>query len=179
MRTRNIILLILLLVIADQVVKLIIYKSFMEVSGVIVPQVLEFKPIFNNKYSFVNDLTYKKTGMDAGLIFHAIVFALVWLVLFPFYKFFKNIAPGNKTLDVSFSFLTAGVICAYLGILIWQDGTLDFLHFKLGASVVFDLKDIYINCFVILLIISTKKIEKEHKTTLQDMMHYIKSLFFK
>lgn len=117
--------------------------------------------------------------MDAGLIFHAIVFALVWLVLFPFYKFFKNIAPGNKTLDVSFSFLTAGVICAYLGILIWQDGTLDFLHFKLGASVVFDLKDIYINCFVILLIISTKKIEKEHKTTLQDMMHYIKSLFFK
>jgi hypothetical protein len=51
MKTRNIIFLIALLVILDQVVKLIIYNSFMDVDCEIIPKVLEFKPVFNSKYS--------------------------------------------------------------------------------------------------------------------------------
>lgn len=43
--------LIALLVILDQVVKLIIYNSFMDVDCEIIPKVLEFKPVFNSKYS--------------------------------------------------------------------------------------------------------------------------------
>lgn len=163
----------------DQIAKLIIYNSFMDINCEIIPKVLDFKPIFNSKYSFVNDLIHKRTDMDAGGIFHVILFALIWYVLFLSYKFFKGFSPHNKMLDVSFAFFTAGVICAYLGILVWEKGILDFLHFKLFGYIICDLKDIYINCFVVLLVISTTKIEQEHKIKLRDMTSYIKSLFKK
>jgi signal peptidase II len=151
----------------------------MDIHCEIIPEVLSFEPVFNSKYSFVNDSIYKRTGMDAGLIFHVILFALVWLILFLQYRFFKGIAPKNKMLDVSFSFFTAAAICAYLGILIWEKGTLDFLHFKLLGDIICDLKDIYINCFVVLLVISTTKIAKEHEIKVKDMVSYVKGLFRK
>lgn len=177
MKTRNITFLIILLVVIDQAIKLIIYHFFMDINYKIIPEVLDFQPMFNTKNSFVNDLAYKKIGIDLGLIFHVILFALIWIFLFLFYRFFKGVAPKNKMLDVSFSFFTAGVICAYLGILIWEKGVLDFLYFKLLVHVVFDLKDIYINCFLLLLVISTMKIEKEHQISLKNMGDYLKDLF--
>ncbi len=62
MRIRNIVFLIILLVLIDQGTKLVIYSSFMDVNHEIIPGVLDFKPFFNSKYSFVNDSLYKKTG---------------------------------------------------------------------------------------------------------------------
>ena len=179
MKTRNIILLIVLLVLIDQVVKLIIYNSFMDINCEIIPKVLDFKPTFNSKYSFVNDSVYKNTGMDAGLFFHIILFVIIWFIQFVGYKFFKSIDSHNKTLDVSIAFFTSAVICAYLGMLVWEKGILDFLHYKLYFDFVFDLKDIYTNCFIILLLISTIKIEKEHKVKLKDLVYYLKDLFKK
>lgn len=179
MKIRNIILLVLLLVIIDQGVKLIIYHSFMDNHYEIIPKVLDFKPFFNSKYSYLNDSIHKRTGLDAGLIFHIILFALTWLILFVPYRFFKSIAPTNKMLDVSFSFFTAAVICAYLGILVWEKGILDFLHLKLLVNFIFELKDLYVNCFLILLLISAKKIEAKHKIELKDMVDYTKGLFKK
>ena len=61
MKTRNIILLIVLLVLIDQGVKLIIYTSFMNTNFEIIPKILDFQPTFNSKYSFVNDSVYKNT----------------------------------------------------------------------------------------------------------------------
>lgn len=179
MKTRNIILLIVLLVIADQAVKLIIYNSFMDLNCEIIPKVLDFKPFFNSKYSFVNDSIYKRTGMDAGLSFHLILFALIWLMIFIFYRFFKGIAPDNKMLDVSISLFTAAVICSYLGMLVWKDGILDFLYCKFLIHAICDLKDIYVNCFVVLLLISTRQIEVKHKIELKDLTDYLKGLFRK
>ena len=177
MKTRNIILLIVLLVLIDQGVKLIIYTSFMNTNFEIIPKILDFQPTFNSKYSFVNDSVYKNTGMDAGLLFHIILFAIIWFILFIGYKFFKSIDPLNKTLDVSISFFTAAIICAYLGILVWGKGILDFLHFKLYFNFVFDLKDVYTNCFVLLFLISTIEIEKKYNIKLKDLRKYIKRLY--
>jgi hypothetical protein len=151
----------------------------MDIHCEIIPGIVDFEPVFNSKYSFVNDSVYKRTGLDAGLIFHIILFALVWLILFLQYRFFKGIAPQNKMLDISFSFFTASAICAYLGILVWKKGMLDFLHFKLWGHIICDLKDIYINCYVVLLVISTTKIAKEHNVKVKDMVAYIKGLFGK
>ncbi len=149
----------------------------MDVTYEIIPKVLDFRPMFNSKYSFVNDTIHQRTGIDAGLIFHVILFTLIWIVIFIFYRFFKGVAPENKLLDVSFSFFTAGLICSYLGILVWEKGILDFLCFKPLGYVTCDLKDIYINCFLVLMLISAIKIEKEHKITLKDMVSYLKGLF--
>jgi len=115
MRTRNIILLIVLLVIIDQAAKLIIYHSFMDINCEIIPQLLDFKPTFNSKYSFVNDSIYKKTGMDAGLTFHIILFPLIWFVLFLFFFYFfslvflKELLRTIKCLIFLFVFLQQGI----------------------------------------------------------------------
>ena len=90
MKARNIVLLIMLLILIDQGVKLIIYSSFMDTNYEIIHGVLDFKPFFNSKYSFVNDSIYKRTGMDAGLLFHIVLFAIVWLIQFIGYNFFKR-----------------------------------------------------------------------------------------
>lgn len=177
MKTRNIMLLIVLLVLIDQVIKLVIHTSFMDTNFEIIPKVLDFKPTFNSKYSFVNDSIYKNTGMDAGLLFHIILFAIIWFILFVGYRFFKRIDPCNKTLDVSISFFTSAVICAYLGMLVWEKGILDFLHFKLHFNFVFDLKDVYTNCFVLFFLLSTMKIEKKHNIKLADLKNYLKEFF--
>lgn len=179
MKIRNIILLIVLLVLIDQGSKLVVYNSLMDTNFEIIPKILDFKPVFNSKYSFVNDSIHKRTGMDAGLIFHVVLFGLIWLILFLSYRFFKVIAPKSKMLDVAFSFFTAGVICAYLGILVWEKGMLDFLHFKILGYIICDLKDIYINCFVVLLLISTINIERKHNVKLADFGNYLKGLFKK
>lgn len=179
MKTHNILLLVLLLVLVDQGAKLIIYTSYMDTNFEIIPKVLDFKPAFNSKYSFFNDSVYKNAGVDAGLLFHIFLFAIVWFVLFIIYRFFKRIEPLNKMLDASICFLTAGVICAYLGMLVWENGILDFLHFKLLGNIIFDLKDIYLNCFVILLIVSTKRIEKTYNIKSVDFRNYLQGLFQK
>ena len=173
MKIRNIILLIALLVIIDQAVKLIIFNSFMDVNCEIIPKVLAFKPVFNSKYSWVNDSIHNETGMDAGLIFHIILFALVWSFIYIIYRFLKKLNPENKIADMSIVFFTAAVICAYSGILIWEKGILDFLHFKFLGYIICDLKDIYINCFAILFCISTIK----YKFELKELADYIKGLY--
>lgn len=177
MKTRNIILLIVLLVLIDQGVKLIVYTLFIDTNFEIKPNVLDFKPIFNSKYSFVNDSVYKNTGMNAGLLFHIILFAIIWLILFVGYKFFKSIDPHNKTIDVSVAFFTSAVICSYLGMLVWEKGILDFLHFKLHFNFVFDLKDVYTDCFLVLMLVSALRIEKKHNIKLADLRNYLKGLF--
>lgn len=177
MKSRNIILLTVLLVIIDQVAKLIVYNSYMDLNCEVIPGILDFKPVFNSKYSFVNDSIYQRTGMDAGLIFHVILLAFIWLILFLLYRFIKSFALENKTLDVSISLFTAAAICSYLGMLVWEEGILDFLHFKFLGYIICDLKDLYINCFIVLFLISTITIEVKHKIELKDMKEYFKSLF--
>lgn len=60
----------------------------MDVNYEIVPKVLDFKPFFNSKYSFVNDPIYKRTGVDLGMLFHIIQFSLLWGIIYILYRFF-------------------------------------------------------------------------------------------
>ena len=113
--------------------------------------------------------------MDAGLIFHIILFALAWFMIYIIYRYLKKLNFANKIVDMGIVFFTAAaVICAYLGILVWEKGILDFLHFEF-LGYVCDLKDIYINCFVILFCINATKCNLEFK----GLANYMKGLFRK
>ena len=167
----------MLLVLIDQGVKLIVYALYIDTNIEVIACVLDFKPALNSKYSFVNDSVYKNSGMDAGLLFHIILFAIIWFILFVGYKFFKSIDPHNKTIDISIAFFTSAVICAYSGMLVWEKGILDFLHFKFHFNFVFDLKDVYTDCFLVLMLVSALRIEKKHDIKLADLRNYLKGLF--
>ena len=136
--------------------KIIINSFFLDVRFDIIPSLFEFKPTFNDKHSYVNSLLYKNFNIDIGLWFHIILFLFEEIILLTLYGYFRNnISENKKLLDVAIIFQITGYICALIGILIWKKGTLDFIYLK--PLFIFDLKDLYVNCFVILFLVYAYK----------------------
>ena len=173
MNVRKIVFLICLLIIIDQTIKIIIYSFFMEIRFDIIPSLFEFKPFFNVKHSYVNNLLYKYFHVNLGLLFHVGLYLFILIILIPsiWLTFRNNIRENKKILDVAFSFGIAATICAIFGNLIWQKGTLDYIYLK--PLFIFDLKDLYSNCFSILFIVFALK----NKVQLKEIKK-IRSVFF-
>ena len=176
MSIRKIIFLICLLVFIDQIIKIVIYSFFMEVKFEIIPSLFEFKPFFNVKHSYVNNLLYKYFNVNLGLLLHVGLYLFILIIFIPslWLTFRNNIHENKKLLDVAFSFMIAATICAISGNVIWQKGTLDYIYLK--PLFIFDLKDLYSNCFTILLLFyvfknraQLKKIKK-----IKNVFFYIK-----
>jgi len=174
MKVQKIICWILLLVVLDQTTKIIINFFFLEIQFEIIPSLFEFKPTFNDKHSWVNSLLYGNFNVNMGLWFHIILFLFIGIIVFTFYGCFRNnIAENKKLLDVAFIFFIAGIICAFIGNLLWEKGTLDFIYLK--PLFVFDLKDLYLNCFVALFLVYAHKNREQIKTIkIKNVIDYIK-----
>ena len=174
MKTHKIISWILLLVVLDQTTKIIINSFFLEIQFEIIPSLFEFKPIFNNKYSYVNHLIYNNFNINMGWWFHMILFLFTGIIVFILCGYFRNyISENKKLLDVAFIFFIAGIICAFIGNLIWEKGTLDFIYLK--PLFVFDLKDLYLNCFAALFLVYAHKNKEQIKTIkIKNVIDYIK-----
>jgi len=167
MKIKQIIFWIFLLIVIDQTIKIIINYFYLESQFKIIPSLLEFKPTFNDKHSYVNYLLNKNFNINFGLWFHITLFLFLQIIMLAFYSYFRsNISKNKKFLDVALIFQISGYICALIGNLIWEKGTLDYVYLK--PLFVFDLKDLYINCFVILFLVYLNKNKIE-----------IKNLYFK
>jgi len=175
MNVRKIIFLICLLIIIDQTIKIVIYSFFMEIRFEIIPSLFEFRPFFNVNHTYVNDLLYKYFNINLGLLFHIVLFLFILIIFIPslWLAFRNNIHKNKILLDVAFSFITAAAICAISGNLIWQKGTLDYIYLK--PLFIFDLKDLYSNVFLILLIVYTFKNKAELKKVkkIKNVLFYI------
>lgn len=174
MRKRNIILWVILLILIDQAVKIIIHHSFMDSNHMFIPDLLEFKPVFNSGYSYWT----AKLGVNIGVATHLTIFSLIWVILIFLYKFYNNADSKNTLLDTALVFQTAGFASAYISIIFWKEGVLDFIYIK-PLNVVCDLKDLYINIFIVLWVISTSIIAIKHHISHKEIFQYVKSLFKK
>ena len=165
---------IFLLVIIDQAIKIIIHAFFLETRFEIIPSLLEFKPTFNSHYSYFNSLLYNKYHIDIGLYYHIILYIFAETAVIAIYVTFKSISKNTKFLDIAFIFQLAGIICVLIGSLIWEKGTLDYIYLK--PLFVFDLKDIYLNCFAVFFLISAHKNKTQMKTVrMKDIPAYVKN----
>ncbi len=146
MKIQTITLWVFILVLLDQFIKIIVYSFFFETQFAIIPSLLEFAPIFNDKHSYFNVLLFQNFNINIGLYVHIIIFLIIEIVMFALYLYCRD---GNfrskRLLDFAFIFQLAAVICTFIGNLIWKKGTLDYIYLK--PFFVFDLKDLYINCF--------------------------------
>lgn len=162
MKTRKIIFWIFLLIVIDQTIKIIINSFFLEVHFEIIPSLFEFKPVFNDKHSYGNVLLNKHFNINMGLWFHIIIFLCVQIFMLVLYRYFRgNISDNKKLLDVVIIFQIAGLICALIGNLIWEKGTLDYIYLK--PLFIFDLKDLFMNCFIILFLVYMSKNKSQIK----------------
>jgi hypothetical protein len=142
MKTPNIIIWIFILAIVDQAIKIFIFNFYREVHFEIIPSLIEFKPTFNIKHSWVNGLLYKNFGVNVGLLPHVILYLLIVILIPMLFSYFRNNIPADKKLiDLSIIFMIAAVLCALIGNIIWKNGTLDYIYLK--PLFIFDLKDLY------------------------------------
>jgi hypothetical protein len=179
MKIKTIIFWVTILVLIDQVIKIIVNSFFIETQFEIIPSLFEFKPTFNDKHSYLNVLLYQNFHKNIGLYAHIIIFSIIEIVMFVFYAYCRNSNfRSKKLLDFAFVFQLAGVICAFIGNLIWEKGTLDYVYLK--PLFIFDLKDLYINCFFIalFLIFAVRNDTEIKKIKIKDVVFYIKHIVF-
>lgn len=179
MKTRNIILLIILLVLFDQTIKIVIDNYYFDDYFEVVPALLDFKPMFNAKHSYINALLYKKFQVDLGLWLHLSIFVIIQSIISLFYIVFRQRLSNKRVLlDAAFIFEVSGMICVLMGNLIWKEGCLDYLYLK--PFVVFDLKDLYLNCFAVLFLIYTFSNNVSlNELKMKDFINHIKNIFVK
>ena len=172
MKLRTIIFWILTLVIADQIIKIIINIFFIENQFEIIPSLFEFRPKFNDKHNYVNVLLYENFHINMGLWVHLIIVLTIETIVLILYDSLRsNLVKNRKLLDTAFVFQLSGVVCNFIGNLIWKNGTLDYIYLK--PLFIFDLKDLYNNCFVVLFLIYFHKNRTEMKTIkMKKLKHY-------
>ncbi|WP_418893121.1 signal peptidase II [Limibacterium fermenti] len=154
MKINKIIFITLFFTLLDQLIKIIINIYFFECRFIILNPILEFHPTFNNKYSYLNHLLHNKFNIDLGMPFHLILNIITFIVIILLYYYLRNLQK-TRLLDISFIFAFSGIISVLISTYIWENGCLDYIYLK--PLFVFDLKDIYLNCFAILFLIYLNK----------------------
>lgn len=136
---------IFLLILLDQLVKLVIYHYFIGQQYEWINP-LAFKPTLNDDYSFANSLFQLKIGSEI----HVIIIALALIMMISVYKYILSHNSSFKAVNLGFNLLISGSICSMIDKLFWG-GSLDYICLK--GYFIFDLKDFYITLAEIILVV--------------------------
>lgn len=172
MKRKFIILWIICLVIADQGVKIIIANYYIDTRFDIVNSIIGFHPIYNDQYSYFNALL----KLNLGITPHTFILIFITLIIVFLYNYFKTILFHSKLLDISFIFGMAAMVCVFFGFFFWEKGILDFIYF---FPFTFDLKDIYLNGFVVFFLLSYFKNYSIIKKSNLNSKSYLKNIINK
>ena len=135
-----------LLVAAEQSIKLYINGSYLESFFPIIGHFLYFKPTFNRHYSWFNSML--ELGVSKWA--HIAVVAVMLFFIILFYRFLAQKGKNSGLVTAAFSFIMAGAACSLIDKVFW-DGSLDYIMAR--GLFTFDLKDVYINVFIGLVIL--------------------------
>ncbi len=143
----KILLLVLLLVLIDQSIKILISSYWMDREINILGNILGFKPYINVEYSWINAIS----NMGVGLLVHVIVNVVLLLVFSIIFDFIQERGITNTYVNCIFAFVLAGGSCSLIDKVAWG-GSLDYVLLK--GFFIFDLKDVYLSVFEIMIILA-------------------------
>lgn len=146
MKRRVFYVLTMLLIIIEQSIKFVINGRYLDANTVIVKNFLYFRPMFNRDYSWINSLF----NLGVSKVVHIVLVGFIVIMVFLVYQYVHSKGHTTKTVTTAFSFLFAGGICSLFDKLYW-DGSLDYIYVQ--NQFTFDLKDVYINVFIGLMIL--------------------------
>ncbi len=135
-----------LLIFLDQVIKIIINQFFYTKSFNIIGDYIQFQPYLNIKYSWINSLF----NLGISRILHTLIVILMIVLISVLFKFIKTTYTKSSILDYLFLFVLSGAVCSLIDKIFWG-GSLDYIMLK--GLFIFDLKDVYISAFEILLVV--------------------------
>lgn len=150
MKIKTIVLCAIVLVVIDQIVKWLISVNYRNINIEFIPFLLEFKPKLNDKSFYWLSLMDITVGRWVRLIAGIVVSGILCLLYF----YMKKIMKKRRWMDIGFIFGFAGMLC-FLCDNIFFGGSWDYIYLK--PLFIFDLKDLYLNCFAILILISAHK----------------------
>ena len=162
---------IVVLVAIEQTIKIIINNNFFERRFPILAPILYFEPMFNRHYSWFNSMFQLGVSKWVHIVFVSIMVALIYL----FYRYLNDRLGTNRLFNAMFTLLFSGAVCSLIDKIFW-DGSLDYVLVK--GLFTFDLKDVYLNIFNGLLILSlmfhNKALKQlDDKEILKDFVMYI------
>lgn len=146
--TVKILLPVMLLVIADQAVKLIIQHNYLNLHFDIIGGFLYFEPLHNIKLSWINSLL----GTNVGFLPHIITNVIIMILLMWAYRYAGSLRKIPSPVRYSYTFILAGALCSVTDKLFWG-GSLDFIG--LFTWFIFDTKDLYITTGVTIFAVYT------------------------
>ena len=149
---------IICLVLADQVVKLFVVNFFIDTKFYVIEPIFGFRPVFNDQFSYFNAIL----KLNLGLLPHAILLIFIQFLFLFYYGYYRTAQHSSKLLDISFIFGQSGLVCVFCGFFLWKKGVLDYIYLYLFTV---DLKDIYLNCFAVLFLLSYHKNKEEIKNS--------------
>lgn len=138
---------VFLLITLDQVTKIIISNNYLHKSFPILPPLLYFEPMFNRYYSWFNSMLQ----FNSTRWVHIAIVAIMTILIYLFYQYVSKRLASNKMINIMFAFIFSAAVCSLIDKIFW-DGSLDYILIK--GFFTFDLKDVYINIFIGLLILS-------------------------
>lgn len=137
---------ILLLVLIDQIIKVVIANKFMEMEFYFIDNILGFKAGINVDYSWINS----RLNLGVGYLSHIILNIAILLFAIIIFIFVCERYQENKIVNLAFLLVLSGGVCSLIDKLFWG-GSLDYILLK--GFFVFDLKDIYLSIFDIIVVI--------------------------
>jgi signal peptidase II len=138
---------VLILVTIEQGIKIVINSNFFDKKFPILPPLLYFEPMFNRHYSWFNSMLQ----LGIGKWIHISIVAIMSILIYLFYKYLNNQFGISKIINIMYAFIFSGAICSLIDKIFWN-GSLDYI--LVNGFFTFDLKDVYINIFICLLILS-------------------------
>lgn len=159
----------------DQLIKLYIAYHLMDKEFYMIDHLIGFKPFQNKNYSWINSLG----NFGVSLLIHIIVSIVLIAVIFVIYDFIRHKYAFHRLTFIMFAFLYAGAVCSLVDKVIWK-GSLDYI--LLEGLFIFDLKDVYLSVFEVLLVLTAVLNYKgfrdmKGKLMWQDFKDYLKDRF--
>lgn len=162
---------VLFLIALEQIIKIVINHQYINKSIPIIPPLLYFEPMFNRDYSWFNSMLQ----LGIGKWLHITIVAIMILFIYLFYHYVIYRIGSKKVIHVLFAFIFSGAMCSLIDKIFWN-GSLDYI--KISEFFTFDLKDVYVNTFIgllLLLMILKSKVFKQidEKIRIKDFIKYI------
>lgn len=161
---------VLILVTIEQVIKIAINNNFLDKKFPILPGFLYFEPMFNRDYSWFNSMFQLGVSKWIHIVFGAIMIILVYL----FYQYINYQFGTIKIVNIMYAFIFSGAMCSLIDKIFWN-GSLDYI--LVNGFFTFDLKDVYINIFSGLIILSVllknKVLNQIDDNIVKDFTKYI------
>ena len=151
----------LLLIALDQIIKIVIYRYFMDVEMNLLGDIVYFSPIFNEDISW----TSAKTGFKFSLEVHIVFSIMAVIAMIILGKKYRHEYEDMKYVVWAYWIALAGAMCSVIDRVFWGT-SLDYIGLK--GCFVFDLKDVLIDALYVISIGVAVKESKKGKDYLRS-----------